>query len=66
LAVLDKSEVRTRVKDNFATNTAITPEHGSDAWYASCVEYVAYDERDPIMLRGILLPGIVPLGFHQS
>jgi hypothetical protein len=60
------------------TNTAETPDQGSDAWFASCVEYVAYDERDTkacmwfnaemytIMLRGILLPGLVTNSFSKG
>jgi hypothetical protein len=66
LAELDEIHVWIRGKDNFARNTAITPHPGSEEWCASCVEYVACDERDtkksmwlnaemfPVMLRGIL------------
>jgi hypothetical protein len=78
LAELDEIDVWIRVKDNFVTNTATTQHQGSDEWYASCVEYVAYDERDtkkcmwfnaemyPIMLRGILLPGLLTDSFLRE
>ena len=75
---MDAVDVWFRVRDNFLTITAPNPHQGSEEWYESCVEHVQYDERDshkcmwfnaemyPIMLRGIILPGLLPDSFLRS